>query len=261
MLPAPAVRGHIRPRAFHAIVERIRADIFEGRRNLGDRLPSEHELAEQFNVSRPGVREALRVLESQGLVRIRHGYEGGVFVADGGLTPVLGALETLLQLNHIEVNELYEARTLFEPTIARLALERADGAMLRQLDDNVARAKAALAAGADVFAINLEFHAVLAQAAGNRILALVMRALLELLERLDRSTPTNRLISCKAVDDHAELLEAIRTRDVARAERRMAVHLRDLKGRFVRIQERKRGPRPEARKRVRREVVSVSRSS
>lgn len=226
-----------RPRAFHAIVEQIRDDIFRGRRRPGDRLPPEHVLAEQFNVSRTGVREALRVLEFQGLVQIRHGYAGGVFVAALGLTPVLGALQTSLQLGQLQVSELYEARMLFEPTIVRLAVGRADDAFVKQLDDNVKRAKEMIGQGEAPFAINLQFHTVLAQVVGNRVLTLVMQSLLGLLEQLDREYPTNRVVSRKAVSDHALLVEAVQAHDAARAERVMVKHLRDLEGQFARIQE------------------------
>ncbi len=225
-----------RPRAFHSIVEQIRDEIFTGRRKPGDRLPPEQILAKQFNVSRTGVREALRVLEFQGLVEVRHGYAGGAFVGDGGLTPVLGALQTSLQLGQVEVSELYEARQLFEPTIARLAVQRADPASLKRLDENAKRAKAMIAAGADVFSVNLEFHAILVQAAGNRVLALVTQALLALLERLDREYPTNRGVSRKAVSDHVQLVSAIRAHNAVRAEQLMIKHLHDLEGRFARIQ-------------------------
>jgi GntR family transcriptional regulator, transcriptional repressor for pyruvate dehydrogenase complex len=237
------MRSVARPRAFHAIVEQIRNDIFQGRRKPGDRLPPEQVLAEQFNVSRTGVREALRVLESQGLVRIRHGYAGGVFVDDAGMPPVLGALETLLRLGQVEVSELYQARVLFEPTLARLAVERGDEISMKHLDDNIRRAKAALAAGRDAYAINLGFHTILAQASGNRVLGLVMQALLELLHGPDRSYPTNQSISRKAVNDHVQLLEAIRGHDTARAEHLMVRHLGDLKGRFAVIQQQMRRAR------------------
>ncbi len=226
-----------RPRAFHLIAQQIRDDILRGRRKPGDRLPPEHVLAEQFHVSRAGVREAVRVLESQGLVQVRHGYAGGVFVADVGLTPVLGALETSLQLGQLQVNEVYEARVLFEPVIARLAVERGDPAIIAQLEENVNRTKAMLETGLDVFAANLEFHAILARAVGNRVFALVMQALLELLQRLDREYPTNRGVSRKAVHDHSHLLAAVQARDPARAEQLMVEHLRDLEGRFARIQQ------------------------
>lgn len=229
--------GRLRQRAFHSIVEEIRGDIVAGSRRPGDRLPPEQVLADQFNVSRTGVREALRVLESEGLVEIRHGYSGGVFVAASGLGPVLGALRTSLERELVQVSELYEARVQLEPGIARRAAERADEATLLRLRDNAERARATIARGSEAFAINLEFHAVLAQAAGNRVMGLVMQVVVDLLDKLDREYPTNPGVSRKALDDHMLLLEAMQEHDGERAERLMVEHLRELETRFVRIQE------------------------
>ncbi len=235
LFPVVVESGGRRPRAFHAIVEQLRDDIFRGRRKPGDRLPPEQVLAEQFKVSRTGVREALRVLEIQGLVQVRHGYGGGVFVADVGVLPLLGALQTSLQLGQLDVDELYEARVLIEPTVVRLAVERAGGSLAGELDDNIARAHALIARGATAFPVNLEFHEVLAQAAGNRILGLVTQALLELLERLHHEYPTNRAVSRRALDDHRRLVDAVRARDGRHAEALMVDHLRILESRFSRI--------------------------
>ncbi len=233
--PVVVQSGAHRPRAFHAIVDQLRDDIFRGRRKPGDRLPPEQVLAEQFKVSRTGVREALRVLEIQGLVQVRHGYGGGVFVADVGVLPLLGALQTSLQLGQLDVDELYEARVLVEPTVVRLAVERAGGSLAGELDDNIARAHALIARGTTAFPMNLEFHALLAQAAGNRILGLVTQALLELLERLHHEYPTNRAVSRRALDDHRRLVDAVRARDGRHAEALMVDHLRILEIRFSRI--------------------------
>ncbi len=239
-LASPALKsapGRARPRAFHAIVERLRDDIFRGRRKPGDRLPPEQVLAEQFNVSRTGVREALRVLEIQGLVRVRHGYGGGVFIADVGFGSVLGALQTSLEQGQLTVDELYEARVLFEPMVARLAAERAGQALAEALEKNVARAQAAFSQSSSAFGYNLEFHIALAQAAGNRVLGLVMQALCELLERLHNEYPTNRDVSRKAIADHQALIQAIRAHNARRAESLMTEHLSRLEAQFARIQE------------------------
>jgi GntR family transcriptional repressor for pyruvate dehydrogenase complex len=194
-------------------------------------------LAEQFDVSRTGVREALRVLEIQGLVRVRHGYGGGVFIADVGFSPVLGALQTSLELGQLNVDELYEARVLFEPMVARLAAERAEPALAEALEKNVARAEAAFAENSNAFGQNLEFHVILAQAAGNRVLGLVMQALCELLDRLHHDYPTNRSVSRKAIGDHQALIEAVRAHDGTRAASLMTEHLQRLEALFARIQE------------------------
>jgi len=228
--------GRAKPRAFRAIVEQFRSDILRGRRKPGDRLPPEQAISEQFNVSRTGVREAVRVLENQGLVQVRHGYAGGIFVGDNALGPVLGALQTSLQLGQVEVGELYEARLFFEPTVARMAAERATDLLVAQLEENCQRARAAVEVGSDAFAINLQFHAILARAAGNRVLGIIMQALVDLLEILDREYPTNRSVSRKAVSDHSDLIDSMRDRDGRRAESIMAEHLRELEGRFAQIQ-------------------------
>ena len=96
-----------------------------------DRLPAESVLAEQFGVSRMGVREALRVLELQGLVEVRHGYAGGVFVAEPNGAALLGALEDSLRQGQVGADELYQARVLVEPAIARLAAEQDPDALGR----------------------------------------------------------------------------------------------------------------------------------
>jgi GntR family transcriptional repressor for pyruvate dehydrogenase complex len=238
--PRPAGTSSAAPRrqrAFHAIVDRLREDIFNGRRQPGDRLPPEQVLAEHFNVSRPGVREALRVLEIQGLVQVRHGYGGGVFVADLGFTNVLGALQTSFQLGQLHVDELYDARVLLEPTVARLAVERGGPGLADRLADNVVRAQALLGSGATAFGVNLEFHAILAQAVGNRILGLVMQAVLELVERLHHDYPTNRTVSRRALHDHRELIEAVRLHEPERAGQAMMDHVRRLESQFAQIQE------------------------
>jgi GntR family transcriptional repressor for pyruvate dehydrogenase complex len=236
-----------RARAFQSIVEQVRGDIFRHRLEPGDRLPPEPLLSEQFGVSRTGVREALRVLELQGLVRVRHGYEGGVFVAEPGASPILSALETSFQLGQVDVDELYQARVLFEPTMARLAVERGAERLATELADNVARAEGVLAAAAPAFAANLEFHAIIARAAGNRVLSLVMHAFLELLESVDRDYPTNPEISRQALAEHQVLLDAVRARDGGQVERLMQAHLVRLEDRFAAIQARVQRERSAAR--------------
>ncbi|HEY7063525.1 MAG TPA: FadR/GntR family transcriptional regulator [Chloroflexota bacterium] len=214
-----------RPRAFHAIVDQVRADVFARRRRPGDRLPPEAVLAEQFGVSRMGVREALRVLELQGLVEVHHGYAGGVFVAEPNGTALLGALEDSLRQGQVGADELYQARALVEPAIARLAVERDPPTLAAMLAANVERAERALADGAAVSALNREFHRILAEHAGNRVLALMMQALQELLETLDERRPNTPAVSRCALEEHRALLGAVQAGDGAAAEPLMRRHL------------------------------------
>jgi GntR family transcriptional repressor for pyruvate dehydrogenase complex len=232
---APGTRGP-RARAFHAIVAQLQADIFAQRRRPGDRLPTEQQLGEQFGVSRTGVREALRVLELQGLVEVRHGYGGGVFVAAPSTRPLRGALHTSLRLGQVDVVELYQARMLIEPMLVRQAVERDAAGLAARLHTNIRAARAALAAGGHGFAVSREFHALIAAAAGNRVLGLLMQALLDLLDELEQQVPGSPAISCGALREHERLLAAIRAGDAAWAERAMAVHLQRLGRQYQHLQ-------------------------
>src|SRR3954454_19399174 len=221
-----------RTRAFHSIVELIHEGIFARRCRPRDRLASEDVLGEQFGVSRAGVREALRVLELEGLVEVRHGYGGGLFVAEPSHTPILGALSVSLRLGQVGVAELYQARQVVEPSIARGAAEGDTTRLVQRLVANVEATDMALAAGEPVSALNREFHGILAEQAGNRVLGLLMQALQELLESVDERFPNSPAVSRCALTEHRQILDAVSARDGERAERLMRCHLANLQDRL-----------------------------
>src|SRR5206468_8120079 len=96
--------------------------IAEGRFKSGDRLPPERELAEKFVVSRTSVREALRALESLGLIDIRPGE--GTFVREVSIDALVGPLALLMTTQREAIGELFEARRVLEPALAALAASR-----------------------------------------------------------------------------------------------------------------------------------------
>src|SRR5207237_8219320 len=97
-------------RASGEIVSQIERAIFAAELSAGDRLQSERELAEQFGVSRITVRDALRVLEARGLIRVKVGATGGAFVADASTDRVAESLSTMIRLKRMTHSELAEAR-------------------------------------------------------------------------------------------------------------------------------------------------------
>jgi GntR family transcriptional regulator, transcriptional repressor for pyruvate dehydrogenase complex len=217
-----------RPRAYQRIVEEIRDDIFRRRVAPGDRLPNEPELAEHFDVSRLAVREALRVLELQGLVRVEHGFQGGAFVADGGVGPVRDALETMLRLEHLERAEIYAARRYLEPGVAELAARALDEEIATKLAANLADATRAIDARRPAFQINLDFHFLVASACPNAILTLMTDAVLELLRRAESRRPSDERVNREAAKAHATIYRALRDEDADRAAMAMEVHLQWL---------------------------------
>ena len=237
---APEAVPRRRPRAFQRIVTAIREDVFRRRLSPGDRLPHEGALAERFDVSRLAVREALRVLELQGLVRVEHGFQGGAYVTEGGSGPVTNALETMLRLEHLDRGEIYTARRYLEPEIAALAAQAIDDGSLASLRDNVAEGDRRLRAGRPAFATNLEFHALLAGSCGNRILTLMNDAVLELLRAVESRRPSDKLVNREACDAHRAILEAVARRDAAASRALMATHLEWLERHFAGTREPKR---------------------
>src|SRR3990172_8208466 len=110
-------------RIYEEVVSQIHDLIREGKLKASDQLPSERELAETFKVSRTSVREALRALETQGLVVSRTGT--GTFVADLPIESLVAPLATLLIEEKSALADIFEMRKLIEPRIAALAAEKA----------------------------------------------------------------------------------------------------------------------------------------
>jgi DNA-binding FadR family transcriptional regulator len=169
-------------RAFEEIAEQIRAQLSRQTLRVGDRLPAERQLAEQFHVSRNTLREALRSLEIAGLLELKKGATGGAFIREGGGGAAVAGLADLYHMGTIRPQHLTEARILIGTEVARLACARRTKDDLAALEKNVEAAEAATAAG-DVdrrAQINYEFHRLLARAAKNPVLIILTDAMMEM---------------------------------------------------------------------------------
>ncbi len=213
-------------RASDEVVEQVRALIFDGRLAPGDPLPSERDLAGQFGLSRITVRDALRVLESQGLIEIKVGARGGAFVARPSTQPVSESLANMLRLRRATFQDLGEARVLVEPHVASLAALRATAEDVRAMEEAVAAARAARAAGDPYFIpTSVAFHIALAEGAKNQVLLSTVESFRTLFhEALAALLPADDMAR-RAIADHQQILEAVKARDAERARRLMHEHL------------------------------------
>src|SRR5208337_2985370 len=121
------------------IIEQIKRVIHAGMLKPGDRLPSERELAEGFQASRISIREALKRLEASGLVTVKVG--SGVFVAQMDSKPMSASLFSILRIQNGTVDDLTEARLIFEPSVARLAAEKVTPEDIATLEENTRHAE------------------------------------------------------------------------------------------------------------------------
>lgn len=220
-------------RAFEEVAIQIRDQLSKGALKPGDRLPSERELAEQFGLSRNTVREALRSLEMSGILEFRKGATGGAFVREGHSEAVISGFSDLFRMGVIKPEDLVEARRIVGVEVTRLACQRATEADLLALEQNVAASEAAMAAG-DVpkrVEINLAFHALMARAAKNPVLVILVDALIEVQSKLlEVMTPTP---GNKVVLSRKRLLRHLRSRDEAEAVREMQTHLATLQRHYM----------------------------
>lgn len=214
-------------RVSQVIVEQVRLLLRQGRLRPGDRLPSERELCERFGVSRVTVREALRVLEANGLIEIRVGARGGAFVTSPTSQQVGEGLADLLSLSPLTAAEVTEARLVFEIGIIPLIVERAtedDLAELRALNDAHQRAHDD---GTYTMEMSADFHIRLAAATHNAAIETLVQSFHgPLLMSLVTAKLKEPVMGKVGIREHRDFIDAVQARDVAKAESIMRTHLR-----------------------------------
>lgn len=213
-------------RASDEVIQQVKALIFDGKVAPGDQLPSEKDLVRQFGLSRITIRDALRVLESQGFIEIRVGARGGAFVARPDAQQVSESLRNMLRLRQTTLRELAEARLVVEPQVAALAAQRATARDMAIMTQAIADARAGLAAHDPYFIPHsVAFHIALAAAAKNQALLFAVSSFRTLFhEALARLLPAAGMAR-RAVLDHQRILDAIKLRDTGGARDLMHTHL------------------------------------
>lgn len=170
-------------RAFEEVAAQIRAELADGRLQVGSRLPSERVLADQFGVSRHTLREALRSLENAGLVRLQKGAAGGAFITEGSSQVIGTGLLDMYHVGKIHPSQLTEARIWLEGVIVREACKRATRADIGELKANIDAAEEATRQGdfARRVQIHMDFHRILARMTGNPVILALMNGVLDVL--------------------------------------------------------------------------------
>jgi len=210
-------------RIYEEIVRQIKTMISEGRLKSGDQLPPERDLAEKFVVSRTSVREALRALESLGLVEIRPGE--GTFVREVSVESLIEPLAMVMASQREAIGELFEARRLLEPVIAGLAAGRATPEELHEMGRILEDQAKEIAAGRTGLPQDAQFHAAIASAAHNRAITRLVHGIMDLLGQSREESLNTPGRPVQSHEDHRRILEAITRRDVAAAEQAMRDHV------------------------------------
>jgi len=171
------------PKASELVADAIRSQIARGEVASGSPLPNESELMREYEVARQTAREALRVLEAEGLIEVQRGAGGGARVRAPDIEAASRHCALLLQLRGATVADVYEVRLMLEPTAARLAAERAPRRAARALEEVIAEEEALIGGSTSLLAHALRFQQALVELAGNPALELLVRLLHDLVVR------------------------------------------------------------------------------
>lgn len=218
------------PKAAELIAEVIRRQIVTGILSEGVMLPSEAELMEQFDVSRPTLREAIRLLEAESLVRVQRGAKGGTRICLPNDEAAGRALGFLLQFKGATLAEVLQARTFIEPPLAGLLAERATPDDIAALQANIEKERATLSDFETFGRATADFHQLIAERAGNVALSVVLSMLDDIFLRhvvrfVGRARKDQLELNCRALENHSALVKRIAAHDARGAERIWRNHM------------------------------------
>jgi GntR family transcriptional repressor for pyruvate dehydrogenase complex len=218
--------------AYEQVADQIHALIFSGALGRGDRLPSEAALGAQFGVSRATVREALRLLAAQNLIRTDKGASGGSFVTLPSVDHISETLNSNISLltaaRDITLDEFLEAREMLEVPAARMAAERHDPHGLHHIHESIPGRPLNLNTDQQ-FTYNRDFHSAIVEAAGNTLIVISAQPIFSVLQtNLARST-LDQAFHAAINAHHVEIADAIEQGDGDGAAGLMHEHLTFLR--------------------------------
>jgi DNA-binding FadR family transcriptional regulator len=215
-------------KAYEQVADQLRELIVTGEILPAQKLPNEATLAHEFGVSRATVREALRVLSTQNLLRTTKGSRGGSYITLPTVDHISDYLSANISLlsatENVSLDEFLELREMLEVPAARLAARRREPAHVHDLRAAIPESPLRMETE-DQFMLNRGFHSTLVLATGNALLAIAAQPIFSVLQtNLQRSTLGNRFHK-RINEDHVALADAVEAGDEAAAERLMLDHL------------------------------------
>ncbi|KPP89080.1 MAG: transcriptional regulator [Rhodobacteraceae bacterium HLUCCA08] len=214
------------------VAEAIKDWVVDQGLRAGDRLPGESELIERFGMAKGTIREAMRVLEAQGLIKTRTGPGGGSFVHEVSGQRAKALLGNYFYFKNLKIGDIYQLRLALEPELAASLAGTLPDEVLDRLDDCIAH-YAHPARNLDEerqqHVDSLRFHAILAEAADNPLLGFVIDFMVSLLSDLTVHrklySPPNAELWSRGRDYQLRLLMALREGDADAARAIMRAHM------------------------------------
>lgn len=215
-------------KAYEQVADQLRELIVQGDLAAGERLPNEALLAHEFGVSRATIREALRVLAAQNLIRTAKGAGGGSYVTLPSVDHISEFLKATIGLlsdsRDVTLEELLEARELLEVPAARRAAERRREGDVERLREAIPGEPLKLGTR-EQFVYNTEFHSAVMELCGNTLLVIAAQPIFTVLQTNLARSALGRSFHTSINQQHRRIVEAIDAGDADAAESEMRSHL------------------------------------
>ena len=214
------------PKAPGLLADRLREMILKGQYSSGDMLPTERDLVIESGLSRGSVREALKILETEGLIEIRTGRSGGARVTTPKRDSLARTVEVFMRANAIKLDDMLDCRLATEPMLARLAARRRTAEELETIKTLHAQFSTSVDDLPLYRSINFKWHLAVARASRNEPLIALMEAIATpVLEATGYENYTTSRTRREAVKAHAAIVKAIQEQDEEGAAAAMQAHL------------------------------------
>jgi len=222
------------------ISETLRQAIVAGDLKVDERLPTEPELAARFGVSRPTIREALKRLAAQNLIRSRRGPTGGTFVnkpdSQEARENLMNMTSLLTSMGEFNLTDVAEARHELELTCLRLACKEREESHLNTMLFELSVQRRVDLVDQDFCASDVRFHRALVDASGNSMLQFMMTSVIEAVQPIVNLIVFPFWDKQKTIDQHARLYDAVQARDYDQASDVFNEQMADLKARYAKAQ-------------------------
>jgi GntR family transcriptional repressor for pyruvate dehydrogenase complex len=215
------------PKAAVGVANVLRRRIIGGDLAVGDSLPPEMRLVDELGVSRPTLRAALRILESEQLITVRRGSRGGAWVNAPTTSVLARRAGVFFQFHGVTLDEVHQARAAVEPPAARIVAQARDPKGIAQLEALVEEEERTTDDRDAFRSAGLRFHRTVVELAGNKtliVLAAMIHGVIE--QHASRYQPASRFRAGPARhQEHRQFLELVRAGDADQAERLWSEHL------------------------------------
>jgi GntR family transcriptional regulator, transcriptional repressor for pyruvate dehydrogenase complex len=221
------MNGSRPPKAAMLVAQRIVRDVVRGSVKPGDVLPAERTMLEKYTIGRGTLREALRLLEFQGVIALKPGPRGGPVLLDPDASHLGNTVVLLMQLKEAPFRTIIEVRSALEPVISSMAAKRISDDALTSLESTIDQMRDSLDDQHIFLDANKQFHEIIAWSSGNPLFGYIIDSLLGIMDGtlIGMDYPSRRRSAI--LKAHENIYSAIRERDPGGSEALMREHIHE----------------------------------